>query len=121
MQPQKVSRGEDSLSSSSRCILLILPLVPLAAPHLSVILPKLTMPTFYDRFRECAERWPTNVALEIQKHDRLERFTYSELCNMAEAITSWILQNGHKPGDRIAILADNHPRWVASFLGIIAA
>ncbi|MEY2414431.1 MAG: long-chain acyl-CoA synthetase, partial [Acidobacteriaceae bacterium] len=40
---------------------------------------------------------------------------------MAEAIASWLLQNGHKPGQRIAILADNHPRWVASFLGIIAA
>ncbi len=95
--------------------------MPLAAQRLSVILPKLTMPTFYDLFRECAERWPANVALEIQKHDRLERFTYSELRNMAEAIASWLIENGHKPGERIAILADNHPRWVASFLGIIAA
>src|SRR5881394_1695017 len=25
------------------------------------------------------------------------------------------------PGERIAILADNHPRWVAAYLGIIAA
>src|SRR5262249_10522871 len=25
------------------------------------------------------------------------------------------------PGSRIAILADNHPRWVAAYLGIIAA
>ncbi len=28
------------------------------------------MPTFYELFGECAERWPDNVALEIQRRDR---------------------------------------------------
>ena len=37
------------------------------------------MPTFYDRFRECAERWPDNVALEIQRRDRVESYTYAEV------------------------------------------
>src|SRR5437773_1306353 len=36
------------------------------------------MPTFYDRFVECAERWPQNVALEIQRRDGTESYTYSE-------------------------------------------
>ena len=27
------------------------------------------MPTFYDRFVECVEHWPKNVALEIQRRD----------------------------------------------------
>jgi long-chain acyl-CoA synthetase len=79
------------------------------------------MPTFYDRFGECAERWPDNVALEIQRHDRIESCTYAELRRMAESVGRWITENGFARGSRLAIVADNHPRWVAAYLGIIAA
>jgi long-chain acyl-CoA synthetase len=79
------------------------------------------MPTFYDRFVECAERWPENVALEIQRHDRIESCTYAELHRMAESVGRWVTENGFARGSRLAIVADNHPRWVAAYLGIIAA
>ena len=79
------------------------------------------MPTFYELFRECAERWPDNVALEIQLRDRLESITYAEARRMAESVGRWLTENGFQPGARIAILADNHPRWITTYLGIIAA
>ena len=79
------------------------------------------MPTFYDRFVECAERWPDNVALEIQRHDHIESCTYAELHRMAESVGRWVGENGFARGSRLAIVADNHPRWVAAYLGIIAA
>jgi long-chain acyl-CoA synthetase len=79
------------------------------------------MPTFYDRFVECAERWPGNVALEIQRHDHLESVTYSELHRMAESVGRWVTEQHFAHGSRLAILADNHPRWVAAYLGIIAS
>ena len=79
------------------------------------------MPTFYDRFVECAERWPNLTALEIQRHDHLESCTYSELRHWAESVGRWIAENRIAPGSRLAILADNHPRWVAAYLGIITA
>jgi long-chain acyl-CoA synthetase len=79
------------------------------------------MPTFYDRFVECAERWPDNVALELQRHDHLEDCKYSELRRMAESVGRWITENKFPRGSRLAILADNHPRWVAAYLGIIAS
>src|SRR5437588_8508787 len=79
------------------------------------------MPTFYDRFVECAERWPQNVALEIQRRDGTESYTYSEARRMAESVGRWLRENGIQPGARVAILADNHPRWVTTYLGIIAA
>src|SRR5437899_12852433 len=79
------------------------------------------MPTFYARFCECAERWPENVALEIQGRDRVGSYTYAEVRRMAESVGRWLVENGFQPGARIAILADNHPRWVAAYLGIIAA
>ena len=79
------------------------------------------MPTFYDRFLECEERWPNNVALELQRHDQLESCTYAELRRMAESIGRWIDENRFARGSRLAIVADNHPRWVAIYLGIIAS
>ncbi|MGA2856638.1 MAG: AMP-binding protein [Candidatus Sulfotelmatobacter sp.] len=79
------------------------------------------MPTFYDRFVECSQRWPDNVALEIQRHDHLESCTYAELRRMAESVGRWIMESGFPRGSRLAIVADNHPRWVAAYLGIIAS
>jgi len=79
------------------------------------------MPTFYDRFVENAKRWPQNIAVEVQKPENLESYTYAQLRSMAEAFAAWLVANAMPPGERIAILADNHPRWVAAYLGIIAA
>src|SRR5579863_4724908 len=79
------------------------------------------MPTFYDRFVECAQRWPDNTALELQRHDQIESCTYSELHRWAESVGGWITEKGFDRGSRLAILADNHPRWVAAYLGIVAS
>ena len=79
------------------------------------------MPTFYDRFLECAERWPNHVALQLQRHDHIESCTYAELRRMAESVGRWIAEQGFARGSRLAIVADNHPRWVAAYLGIVAA
>jgi long-chain acyl-CoA synthetase len=40
---------------------------------------------------------------------------------MAESVGRWIEENGFVRGSRLAIVADNHPRWVATYLGIIAS
>jgi long-chain acyl-CoA synthetase len=79
------------------------------------------MSTFYDQFRACAERWPGNVALEIQRREHVESYTYAEVRHIAESVGRWIGESGYATGSRCAIFADNHPRWVAAYLGIIAA
>ena len=79
------------------------------------------MPTFYEGFRETAERWPNNVAVEIQRRDSLESYTYVELLRLGESVGRWIVEQELEHGARIALIADNSPRWVATFLGIIAA
>jgi long-chain acyl-CoA synthetase len=79
------------------------------------------MSTFYDRFCECAERWPDNIALEIQHRGRVESYTYAEVRRIAESVARWLNERNCRQGARVAILANNHPRWVAAYLGIIAA
>ncbi|HEX3352078.1 MAG TPA: AMP-binding protein [Terriglobales bacterium] len=79
------------------------------------------MPTFYDRFVECVEHWPQNVALEIQRREQVESYTYAEVRRMAESVGTWLAKSDLPANARVAILADNHPRWVMSFLGAVAA
>jgi long-chain acyl-CoA synthetase len=79
------------------------------------------MSTFYDSFAACAERWPNNIALQIQRRDGLESYSYAQARHMAESLGRWLVENDFQPGARCAILADNHPFWVMTFLGIIAA
>jgi len=83
-------------------------------PHLQL------MATFYQRFQESARQFPHNIALEIQRADTVERVTFAELTNMAESVARWLSSRVRRDA-RIAILAANHPRWVAAYLGIIAS
>ncbi|MGA9528860.1 MAG: AMP-binding protein [Terriglobales bacterium] len=78
------------------------------------------MSTFYQRFQESARRFPNNIALEIQRAETVERVTFSELTHMAESVGQWLSSRVPRSA-RVAILASNHPRWVAAYLGVIAA
>src|ERR1051326_6614810 len=80
------------------------------------------MANFYSRFVQSVERWPEQVAVEIQRQSGpSERLTYRELRAAAECIGKWLSFSGLERGSRCAILAANGPRWVASYLGTLAA
>ncbi len=80
------------------------------------------MGNYYERFRESAVRFPQNVAIELQRQNgTLERLSYAELQQHAEAIAAWLARAELAAGARCAILAGNGPRWVAAYLGVIAA
>ena len=78
------------------------------------------MDLFYRRFSQSTERRPKEIAVEIQRRDQVESFTYSEMRGMAECIGVWLRQSGVERGSRCAIFADNSARWVASYLGIFS-
>jgi long-chain acyl-CoA synthetase len=78
------------------------------------------MPAFYQRFQESARKFPDNIALEIQRQQTVERVTFAELTRMSESVANWLSTRVLRDA-RVAILAANHPRWVAAYLGIIAA
>jgi len=80
------------------------------------------MANFYNRFLQSAERWPGLVAVEMQRHSGpTETHTYAQLRAMAESVAKWLAGSGLERGSRCAILAANGARWVASYLGIMAA
>lgn len=80
------------------------------------------MPNFYHRFLDSVQRWPDCVAVELQRQGgEVERHAYRDLCAMADAVGAWLLASGLARGARCCILAANGPRWVAAYLGTIAA
>jgi long-chain acyl-CoA synthetase len=50
----------------------------------------------------------------------VESLTFAELQRMAESVGSWLAGREERDA-RVAILAANHPRWVAAYLGIVCA
>src|SRR5260370_14834167 len=78
------------------------------------------MPDFYQRFHESARKFPDSVALEIKRQQTVERVTCAQLTRMSESVANWLSTRVSRDA-RVAILAANHPRWVAAYLGIIAA
>src|SRR6266403_4005541 len=87
---------------------------------LTLVYSPATMPTFYERFQETARQFPEKTALEIQRQDHTESLTFAQLQGMAESVGSWLTGKIERDA-RVAILAANHPRWVAAYLGIICA
>jgi len=72
-------------------------------------------------FAATVAKFGKRVAIEVQRSDRVDRFTYRQLHDLAVAHGSWLVANGVQPGDRCAILAHNDAHWCAVQLGILRA
>jgi long-chain acyl-CoA synthetase len=75
--------------------------------------------TFWEVFASVVARHGDRVAVEIQRTNGLERWTYHELHDAALAYATSLVDAGVQPGDRCAILGDNDARWCAAYLGIL--
>ena len=74
---------------------------------------------FWTVFAETVARFGDRTAVEVQRADRVDRFTYHQLHDMAAAWASWLAHEGITAGDRCAILAANDAHWCAAYLGIL--
>ncbi|MFL6254777.1 MAG: AMP-binding protein [Pyrinomonadaceae bacterium] len=73
----------------------------------------------YARFRRAEVVCRERTAVMLQKRESVEVSTFGELRSEAERVGAWLAREGIRPGERCAILAENHPRWCAAYLGIL--
>jgi long-chain acyl-CoA synthetase len=77
------------------------------------------MHNFYEQFAASVLRFPDRPAIEVQRKDRLDVFTYGRLDTMATRMASWLAARGVTRGDRCAILAENDAHWCGAYLGVL--
>lgn len=75
------------------------------------------MDSLFHYLKSNAKRLPEKEA--IIHGDR--RITYGELFSQACSIASFLNNKGFKKGQRVSILLDNGPEYVASYYGVLAA
>jgi long-chain acyl-CoA synthetase len=75
--------------------------------------------TFWQVFEAAAIRFASRTAVEFQRAERLDRWTYRDLQDAALGIARALVSAGVTPGDRCAILSDNDAHWCAAYLGIL--
>jgi len=85
----------------------------------SVNIPKLPQPNLWTVFADSVARFGDRTAVEIQRPDRVDAFTYRQLHEMAAAWASQLAAQGVNAGDRCAILGHNDAHWCAVYLGIL--
>ncbi|WP_243371310.1 AMP-binding protein [Microvirga solisilvae] len=73
--------------------------------------------TLNDIFRAALAEYPNRVAAESFG----KRVTYAELGRAADAVASWLQQQGLKKGDRVAIMMPNVMAYPAAIYGILQA
>lgn len=77
------------------------------------------MNNFPERFAATVAQFPAAVAIEVQRRNTLDSFTFADLDKMSSRIAAWLIACGLRPGERAAILAENDAHWVAAYLGIL--
>jgi long-chain acyl-CoA synthetase len=77
--------------------------------------------TFCDFFEEVARRFPERTAFRLKTGKSYRQMTYRELFDQAKAVGLGLSEAGIRPGERVAILSENRPEWVVSYLGILMA
>jgi len=71
----------------------------------------------FDRIEEWARKFPKRFAFAIDRQDRVDEYTYTDVLKQADAFAGELAARGLKPGDRIGILMENIPEWVFVLLG----
>lgn len=73
----------------------------------------------WQAFESAALRFADRTAVEVQRADRIESWTYRRLHANAVAQSQLLAAHGVERGDRCAILADNDAPWCAAYLGTL--
>lgn len=64
---------------------------------------------------------PEHTCLEIQDHDKLHPVSYRELNAKIQCLTAYLVHQGLAKGDRVLILSDNSPNYLAFDLAVLSA
>ncbi|HEX4211612.1 MAG TPA: AMP-binding protein, partial [Candidatus Binataceae bacterium] len=71
-----------------------------------------TAPTLAQLFEAQARKYGSRTLLKAKQRKQWRDHSWSDLATEAARLRAGLIKLGLKPGDRVAILADNGPHWV---------
>ena len=84
---------------------------------------KANWPTLPQMFRVSVERWPDNVCfVDFDGNGGTKQsYTYTKVWRNVETLAQWMISNGIKKGDRVAVSGKNSPEWATVFIASMLA
>jgi len=74
-----------------------------------------------DLFDTSVKRFPTRVAMRIERDGRKEQYTYEDVRELTLRAAGFFAKNGIKAGDRVILFSNNMPEWGMTYFGILKA
>jgi len=71
--------------------------------------------------QKSADDFGSKVLMRTWNGKGYDELTYAEFGNNVQSIAKWLVDQGIKNGDKIAVLSENRPEWGATYLGVQAA
>ncbi len=75
-----------------------------------------TFPSFLDAV---SSRTPDLIAYSVFGEDREKGISYRHLKFYSECVATFLMKNGIRKGDRVAILGESSPHWMVMYLGTV--
>jgi long-chain acyl-CoA synthetase len=76
--------------------------------------------TINDLLRHGAERYPEQVALQVQRDGGWVRYTFADLLDAALRVGDRFHRLGYAKGDRVVLWSENQPEWGVAYMGAAA-
>ncbi|HEX8195428.1 MAG TPA: AMP-binding protein [Pyrinomonadaceae bacterium] len=74
-----------------------------------------------DLFDTSTKRFPTRVAMRIERNGKKEQYTFADARELALRAAGFFAKSGIKPADRAIIFAHNQPEWGLTYFGLMKA
>ncbi len=80
-------------------------------------------PTLPELFTMTVKRFPNNNAFtDFEGPDSSKRtFTWAQVNDKVQTLANWMIEQGVKKGDRVALTGKNSPEWAVTFLAALSA
>ncbi len=72
-----------------------------------------------DLFDTSVKRFPTRVAMRIERGGRKEQYTFEDVKELTMRAAGFLAENGIKQNDRVILFSHNMPEWGISYFGIL--
>ena len=74
-----------------------------------------------DLFDTSTKRFPTRVAMRIERNGRKEQYTFEDVRELTLRSAGFFTHKGINQGDRIILFSNNMPEWGMTYFGILKA